>query len=61
MSPLVSLFHIVGMSSSAVLPMTGGDGPLLVTVIGVSLASLSFLILFLRWRSSRKQKKRGQR
>ena len=61
MSPLVSLFYFLGMSSDAVLPMTGGDGPLLVTIVGVSLAGLSFLILFFRWRSSRKQKKRDQR
>ena len=61
MSPLVSQFYSVGMSLGAVLPMTGGDGPLLVTIIGVSMAGLSFLILFLRWRSSRKQKKRDQR
>ena len=39
-----------------VLPMTGGDGPILVTIIGISLAGLSLIMLFLRMRSGRKNK-----
>ena len=43
-----------------VLPMTGGQGPLLVTVIGISMAGLSMLIIFFKLRASHKAKKKKQ-
>jgi len=51
-----SLFNSLVTSQSCELPMTGGDGPMLVTVVGLSLAGLSLVILFLRARSSKKSK-----
>ena len=58
--PQISSVYLTAATQSAVLPMTGGDGSTLVTVIGVSMAALSILILFLRWKSSRKQDKRNR-
>jgi len=38
------------------LPLTGGAGPMLVTVIGISLAVLSLLLFFILGRSNSKHK-----
>ena len=42
--------------TAPMLPLTGGEGPLLVTVIGLSLAGLSLILLFIRMRSGKKHK-----
>ena len=46
-------------SSSAYLPMTGGDGPLLVTVMGLSLAGLSIALLLVLKKKGRKDTKKA--
>ena len=38
------------------LPMTGGEGAIIVTAIGISLAAISLLLLFVRARSGKKPK-----
>ena len=38
------------------LPMTGGDGPLIVTAIGIGLAVMSLLLLFVMKRTGKKDK-----
>ena len=38
------------------LPMTGGDGPMIVTAIGIGLAVFSLILLFVMKRSGRKDK-----
>ena len=48
------------VSAALELPHTGGDGPLLVTVIGISLAVVSLIILFVRMRSGQKEKDKAK-
>jgi len=38
------------------LPMTGGDGPMIVTIAGLSMAGLSLVLLFLLSRKGKKPK-----
>jgi len=53
------MYGIVNLASSllAYLPMTGGDGPMIVTVMGLSLAGLSVALLLIMKRKSRKTTK----
>ena len=43
------------------LPLTGGSGPLVVTVIGISMAVLSLLLFFLRGKGDDKGKKKPKK
>jgi len=45
---------------TAVLPMTGGEGATLVTVVGLSLAGLSVLLIILKLKAGR-SKSKGKR
>jgi len=48
------MYQIV--ASLASLPMTGGDGPMIVTIAGLSIAGLSMILLFVMKRKDRKPK-----
>jgi len=43
------------------LPYTGGNGPLVVTAIGIGLAALSLLLFVLRGKSDDKKKKKPRK
>jgi len=45
------------VANLAVLPMTGGDGPMLVTIAGLSIAGLSVVLLFFMKRKGRNKPK----
>jgi len=45
-------------SHLATLPMTGGDGPMIVTVVGLSIAGFSMILLLLMKKKSRKPKQK---
>jgi len=42
------------------LPMTGGDGPMIVTITGISLAGISLLLLFFMMRKGKKNKGKNE-
>jgi len=48
--------NYAGTTSQFELPLTGGSGPAVVTVIGLSLAGISMIVLFLKMRAGRKSK-----
>ena len=48
--------YLAGNAPLAELPLTGGDGPLVVTAIGISMAVISLILLFVMRKSGRKSK-----
>ena len=66
---MINGFEFLGLAGSALtgsgsvfqLPNTGGSGPLIVTVIGISLAGLSLLLLLLRGKPEDKPKGKQKR
>jgi len=55
-----ALTALLANSQPALLPMTGGDGPMIVTVVGLSIAGLSLVLLLLLSRKGKKGKAKGK-
>ena len=51
-----SVINFINFLLAAALPMTGGDGPVFVTVMGLSLAGLAVILLVVLRKKGRKTK-----
>jgi len=53
---MYALAALLASSQTDLLPMTGGDGPMIVTVVGLSMAGLSLVLLLLLSKKGKKPK-----